>query len=152
MTDGEDEELKKLMKEAEGLGIDTSEFEEEPSYGYPEAERKENVFRFFRELLKFPKTWKVSNLTNAEIGTSKLGVRPLLELAQYARIEGLDRISNYFIGKANIVAEPTMSRKGFLPQLFVTQIKKEQKLKEPKPEKKGWFAKKTEEGEESGGQ
>lgn len=140
----EENEMKKLLQQAEDLGIDTSEFEDEPGYGSPTPEIKETIFRFFRDLLNFPKSWKVGNLSNVELGQSKLGVRHYLELAQYAEAEGLNIVADYFRGKADIVSSTSMSRKGFLPQLFVTQIKKEQKLKEPLPEKKGWFAKKTE--------
>ncbi|KKM70766.1 hypothetical protein LCGC14_1437330, partial [marine sediment metagenome] len=41
-----------------------------------------------------------------------------------------------------IMASSSMGRKGFMAQNFVTQIKKEQKIKEPAPEKKGFFGSK----------
>jgi len=40
-----------------------------------------------------------------------------------------------------------MSKKGFWSQLFVTQIRKEAKLKDKSTEKKKWFTKKPEEVE-----
>ena len=45
------------------------------------------------------------------------------------------------MGKAEIITATSMSRKGFWPQLFVTQIKKEHKVT-PKETKTGWFNKK----------
>jgi len=151
MTAEEDKELKQLLEEAKELGIDVSEYDQELSnYGSPEPEQKENIFRFFKELLKFEKTWKIGNLSAAEIGSTKLGVRHFLNLAQYAEAEGLNIVSKYLIGKANIIAEPTMGKKGFFAELFVTQIKKLEKLKEPKKEKQGWFSKNVDGGDEIG--
>lgn len=144
-----DDELEKLKAEAEALGIDTDDLETlSGDYGSPKPDKKDNIFRFFREVLKFPESWKVGNLLNSEIGQSRLTVRSYLEIARYAEQEGLDIVSQYFVDRADIVSSTSMGRKGFLAQLFVTQIKKEQKLKEPRKEKKGWF-KKSEEEEEN---
>jgi len=128
------EELEEELKKLEYLSKDSS-----LSSAYPEPEKKDNQFKFFREILHLPESWKVGNLKDEEIGKSKLGVRSYLELAQYSEAEGLDQLEKYFTGKADIVAAPTMGRKGFLAQLFVTSIKREQKIKEPSKLKKGWF-------------
>ena len=80
------------------------------------------------------------------MGIARLGVRLYLDLSNYAEVEGLDKVANYLRGKAGIITATSMSRKGFWPKLFVTQIKKEQKIV-PKEDKKGWFSKKTPEGE-----
>lgn len=109
------------------------------SYGSPEPQKKDSVYKFFREILKLPETWKVGNLTNNEIGIAKISIRGNLEIAQYAEIEGLDTIKDYFTERARIVGATSMGRKGFLAQLFVTQIKREQKVKLPSQEKKRLF-------------
>ena len=141
----DDDELEQLKKEAEELGIDISS---DSSYGSPTQEKKEGLFKFFKWVLQLKESWKVGNLLNSEIGQSKLSIRSNLELAQYSKAEKLDIVSEYFTERANIIASSSMGRKGFMPQLFVSQIKKEQKIKGPEPEKKKWFSGKTEEGQD----
>lgn len=134
----EDEELKKLDDELKKL--------DEIDYGSPSPEKKENIFKFFREILTQKDTTRIGNLINTELGLARLGVRHYLDLGNYAEVEGLDRVATYLRGKAGIITATSMSRKGFWPKLFVTQIKKEQKIV-PKEEKKGWFGKKSPEGD-----
>ena len=137
----EDEELKKLEEDVKKLeSIDTG-------YGSPEPERKDNLFKFFREILKIRDTTRVGNLTTSELGITRAGVRPYLEIASYAEAEGLDLVADYFRDKSDIITSSSMSKKGFWPQLFVTQIKAEKKVKEPTKKKKSWFAKKETEEE-----
>ena len=137
MTDKIDEELEQLEAELEDLEALTPEGKK--SYGSPSPEKKDNIFKFFREMLDIKETWKIGNLKDEEIGKTRLGVRAYLELSQYADAEGLEAISKYFTGKAGIVSDPTMGRKGFFLQTAVTQIKKEGKLKDTSQRKKGLF-------------
>ena len=147
MTNEGDEELDQL--EAELKALEDMTETGKSSYGSPTPEKKENIFKFFGEILKLKESWKVGNLKDEEIGKSKLGVRAYLELARYAKAEELDLISEYFTDKADIVAAPTMGRKGFFLQTTVTQIKKEQKLKEPSQKKRPlWFGGKKDESTE----
>lgn len=137
----EEEELERLNQElAELENMDSETLKGLSEYGSPEPEKKDGMFKFFREILHLPESWKVGNLHDTEIGHSNLSVRSLLELAKYSKAEGLDIVSQYFVDRANIVAGTTMGRKGFMPQLFVTNIKKEQKLGQQKAEKSGWFS------------
>lgn len=139
MASDEEEELKRLEEELKKLDKD---------YGSPEPERKDNIFKFFREILSIPDTTRVGNLKDTELGQSRLGVRHYLEASIYADAEGLGTVARYLRQKAGIITSTSMSRKGFWSKLFVTQIKKEQKVT-PKEPKKGWFgAKKEEEGGE----
>ena len=82
---------------------------------------------------------KVANLNNDELGKSKLSTRAYLEIGDYARRENWDKVAKYLEMKAEITAKTSMGRKGFLAQLFVTQIKKEQKIKPSREPKKRWF-------------
>ncbi len=112
-------------------------------YGYPEQDKKDSIFKFFREILHTKDSKKVGNLTDAEIGTASMGIRNYINIAAYADAEGLNIVGNYLRAKGETIAATSMSRKGFLAQLFVTQIKKEQKLRSsPSEIKKGWFARK----------
>lgn len=142
-----EDEIKKIEEEIAELEGSMSEDELSEAYGSPQPEQKDSTFRFFRDILSFPDSWKVSNLKDEEIGKSRLTVRSYLELSQYADAEDLEIISKYFNRRADIVAATAMGRKGFLAQLFVTQIKKEQKLKEPEKKKKGLFSSKEKEEE-----
>ncbi len=130
-----EEEIKELEEKISSM----SDEEIAATYGSPEPEKKDTVFKFFEKLLTLKESWKVGNLLNSEIGQSRLSIRGNLEIAQYAKAENLDIVGVYFTERAEIIASTSMGRKGFLAQLFVTQIRKEQKLKQPLPEKKKLF-------------
>ena len=134
----ESDELEQLEEELAEL--ETSGSLGKSSYGSPTQEKKDGVFKFFREILHLPETWKVGNLNDTEMGKYRLGVRSYLQLARYAKSEKLDLISEYFTDQADIVAAPTMGRKGFFLQTAVTNIRKEQKIGEPVKKKKGLFS------------
>jgi len=121
-----DDEIKELM---------------EGDYGYPKAPEKDNLYKFFREVLKSQKSHKVANFSEAEMGVMKLPVRGYMEIAAYARAEGLSEVAKYLDEKAEILAATSMGRKGFWAQLLVTQIKKEQKVPIGLPQKKNWLGK-----------
>jgi len=144
----DEEELKQLEKQLEAelkaSGMTEADLS---SYGNPQAEDKDSQLKFFREILAMKETWKVGNLKDVEIGQSSLSVRSCLELSQYAEAEGLDLVSQHFMHRGDIVAATSMGRKGFMAQLFVTSIKKEQKLKTDTGEKKPWFGRNKEETE-----
>ena len=142
--EGEDEELQKLeeeLKDLENIGTSTG-------YGSPSPEKKDNMLKLFRDMISSKDSRKIANLSTTELGHSELGVRHLLEISNYASAEGLDMVADYLTGKAEIVLATSMSKQGWFGNLVVTQIKKEQKLKEPKQIKKSLFGKK--EGENEG--
>lgn len=136
----EDEELKNLEEELKKL--------ESTEYGSPSQEKKENIFKFFREILRLKDTTRIGNLSNTELGVTRLGVRSYQEVSLYAAAEGLDTVSTYLSDKANIITATSMGRKGFWSKLFVTQIKREKK-EEPTEKKNKWFSK-TKPEEEAG--
>lgn len=149
MAKNEDnEELLKLEEELKALEALDKTSDTSSIYGTPEPEKKDSMFKFFREILKIKEPWKVGNLKDPEIGNYMLSVRSNLELASYLEKENWDLVSGFFTKQAQIVGETSMGRKGFMAQLFVTQIKKEQKLKDPPKEKKGWFGGRKNEPEE----
>ena len=118
-------------------------------YGYPKPIPKDTIFRFFRQLLRLTDNKKVGNLSAAELGNLGMTVRGYLDVANYCKTEGLDTVAEYFNNKAEIVLQTSLSKKGFLPQLFVTQVRKEQKIKTQNlQEKKGWFSSKQPRQEE----
>lgn len=136
-----EEELNKQLIELEKLD---EELDITSDYSSPSKVSKESIFKFFNRILDAKETTRIANLQGAELGVMKLGVRSYLEIADYADVEGLNKVASYLRAKAEIITRTSMSKKGFWSQLFVTQIKKEQKLREPKEIKKGLFGMKKE--------
>lgn len=126
-----DEELNKLLGESKN------------DYGSPAPIKKDTILKFFREIIHSVDSTKVANVDKLELNR----VRTLLKTANYAKVHHLETICHYLEDKAQIILATSMSKQGFLAQLFVTQIKKEQKIDKPTPQKKGLFAPKTPEGE-----
>jgi len=143
---GEDDvaELERLENELKEL----TELEKKSDYGSPPPISKDTVFKFFNKILDSKDSTKVGNLSLQELGSLRLSVRSYQEIALYADAEGLDKVAKYFKDKAEIIARTSMSKKGFWSQLFVTQIKKEQKIKDKEPKKKFLFGGKKEEESE----
>ena len=140
LTEDEQTELAELEAQAaelEALGG-------EKGYGYPKPPSKESQFKFFKEIIDREDSSKVANLDTSELGNLKLSVRSLLDLANYMKAENLGVVEKYFKDKAEIILSTSDSKKGFLAQLFVTQIKKDQKMKTPEV-KRSFFGKKKEE-------
>lgn len=113
----------------------------EGDYSSPKPADKDNLYKFFREVLRNKPSHKVANFRESEMGVMKLPVRSYMEIAAYARAEGLDIVATYLDEKAEILAATSMGRKGFWAQLLVTQIKKEQKVPIGLPQKKNWLGK-----------
>lgn len=88
----------------------------------------------------------MGNLSNTELGVTKLGVRHYLELSSYAEAEGLNLVAEYLTNKSNIITSTSMSRGGFWSKNFVTQIKTEKKETLGDKPKKSWFSKPAPEG------
>lgn len=143
-----DEELAQMSEEE----LEEYLKSQQEGYGSPSPAYKDNIFKFFREILKKKDPTRVGNLKDDELGNMRLSVRDYLDLGAYARAEGLGDVADYLDNKAFISAGTSMSRKGFLAQLFVTQIKKEQKMGQPLPQKTGLFGGLKKEGEEYGQQ
>ena len=136
-----EEQLAQLEEQLDTLGT------EEEDKDYPKAPDKDNVFKFFRYILDLKDSSKVGNLTDEELGRMKLSVRGYQDIANYAEAEKLHRVNTYMMKKGEIVLATSLSRKALLAQLFVTQIKKEQKIGKPEI-KRGLFSSKPKESEE----
>ena len=132
-----DEELQELTEELAEL--EAAAGSNKLNFGTPDAKKQEGMFKFFKEILHLPESWKVGNLKDEEIGKPTLSIRANLELAAYLKEEGWDKVADFFTTQADIVAAPTMGRKGFMAQLFVTQIRKDHKVASPTAKKKRWF-------------
>lgn len=121
---------------------------ESTGYGSPDAPVKDSTLKFFRELINGKDSTKFANLQKNELGNVKLTVRNQKRIERFASEVGLEDVARYFNGSAEDIMSTSLGLKGFMAQLFVTQIKKEQKLKEPEKKKEGWFAKKEAQDEQ----
>jgi hypothetical protein len=138
--DEEYEQLKDKLSELENEDDNTT-----PEYTPPQAEQKDNIFRFFRHILDTYDTTRIARLRDNELGASRLGVRHWQEIATFSKAMNLDKVSDYCNARSQIISATSMSRDGFWAQLFVTQIKKEHKLGTQAPQKKGLFWRKKDE-------
>lgn len=115
--------------------------------GYPEQQRKDDIIRFFRDILKeedYEKIIKVGNLEKEEIGWAKLPVRNLFNIANYAEKEGLTEVSTFLKQKAGVISGSSLSKKAEFIRLLVTQKRETRTLGTPKRvETRGMFGKKT---------
>jgi hypothetical protein len=142
MTREVDDEVIMLPEEEDGY--DNDELEQlmgNKNYGYPTPPTKDSIFKFFRDILGLEDSSKAGNLESNEMGQLKLTVRHYQDLANFAKYRNLDIVNAYLKGKSEIILSTSLSRKGFLPQLFVTQIKKEQKMRKAEAQvKQGFFS------------
>ena len=130
-----DKEIKALEEELKKLE------DKDTSYGSPKSPDKESLFKFYNKLLTIKDTTRIGNLTAPELGLGRLTVRGNKSIALYAEAENLQVVADYFNNQSNILTESSMAKKGFMSQLFFTQIKREKKDK-PKTEKRKWFSNK----------
>jgi len=114
------------------------------------AQEKENLYGFFTRVIQHPDTLKIGNVDETELGEPQMTIRGLKELELFCRdVYKNDSWANWFRQMAEIQLASSLSKKGFLLKLLVTQ-KKELADVTPKVKKKnkGWFKKKDSSAEE----
>ena len=90
---------------------------------YPDAVPKESIFTFFRHLLGIGDSSKVANLDKRELGMLDLSVRNSEHLAFLGDALHNKSYEDFFMKKAEITLATSMSKKGWLPELVVSQKK-----------------------------
>ena len=103
---------------------DGQTYDYQQGYGYPEPTVKENIFKFFREILNLEDSTKVSFLEGADLHN----VRLYQDTAVYLEIEGASLVADYFNDLAENTLATAMSKKGFFLNTTVTQVRKVQRL------------------------
>lgn len=84
-------------------------------------ENRSGVWKLFNNIWKSKDTIRVSNLTSIEIGLPHVNVRGSLHASDVAARLGQPALSDFFREQAEIVSRTSGSRKGWLPELFVSQ-------------------------------
>ena len=132
-----EEEIAQLEDELKKIESDGTS---ESSFSSPSPEKKDSTLVLFRELIASEDSRKFGNLDKKELGNAAMSVRDQLDIANYLESEGLTKLSEYMQRKAEIIFATSLSKNAKLIDNLITQIKKEQKLKEAPPtEKRGFF-------------
>lgn len=151
----EDEENIPIIEEVEQAQYDehgdyndyVAEGQEDQQFGsYPGAKAKDSIFTFFNNILRLKDSTKVSNLDKFELGKLDLSVRSCEYLAKLGYMLHNKSYGDWFMTKAEITLASSMSKKGWLPELVVSQKKFSQRTVQPMsvpaaavPAKKGGF-------------
>lgn len=120
-----------------------TENQEEQQFGsYPNQVPKESIFTFFRHILGITDSSKVGNLDKRELGMLDLSVRNCEYLAKLGTMLHNKAYNEYFMQKAEITLATSMSKKGWLPELVVSQKRFTSRQVQPmalQPAKKGFL-------------
>ena len=116
---------------------------EDQQFGaYPGQVPRESIFTFFAKVLGLKDSSKVGNLDRRELGMLDLSVRNCEYLANLGSMLHNKSYNNFFMRKAEITLATSMSKKGWLPELVVSQKKFSQRTVQPmalQPSKKGFL-------------
>lgn len=108
------------------------ETQEEQQFGsYPSAVPRESIFTFFRHVLGIKDSSKVGNLDRRELGMLDLSVRNSEHLAKLGYMLHNRSYNEFFMTKAEITLATSMSKKGWLQELVVSQKKFSQRTVQP---------------------
>ena len=117
--------------------------QEEQQFGsYPGAIPKESIYTFFMRILGIKDSSKVANLDKRELGMLDLSVRNCEHLAGLGTMLHNKSYNEFFMNKAEITLATSMSKKGWLPELVISQKKFSQRTVQPmalQPSKKGFL-------------
>lgn len=117
MANDDEAELRQLTQEVDNLIAQNDGFT-------PPEMVKDSQYKFMRELLVTNDSKKIANLSNDEIGQTKLSMRGSLMVAQLADTLELEPFKKFYTDQAEIIAATSMARKMAFAQLLFTQIKK----------------------------
>lgn len=129
--------------DARDFGEYQQEIQEEQQFGsYPNAIPRDSIFTFFRHILGLKDSSKVANLDKRELGMLDLSVRNSEHLGKLGYMLHNKSYGDFFMNKAEITLATSLSKKGFLPELVVSQKRFSQRTVQPmslQPAKKGFL-------------
>jgi hypothetical protein len=147
----EDDEQMPIPDEVEqGYADDQQDFHdyqqesmEDQQFGaYPGAVQKDSIFTFFSRVLGLKDSVKVANLDKRELGMLDLSVRNCRYLANLGVLLNNRSYAEFFMGKGEVTLATSMSKKGWFPELVISQKKLSQRTVQPmamQPSKKGFL-------------
>ena len=98
---------------------------------YPNPTPKDSIFTFFKHILGIRDSSKVSNLDKKELGMLDLSVRNCQYLSVLGTLLHNKAYHDFFMAKGEITLATAMSKKGWLPELVVSQKKFSQRTVQP---------------------
>jgi len=109
-----------------------AEGSDEQQFGaYPGQIPRDSIFTFFAKVLGLRDSSKVANLDRRELGMLDLSVRNCEYLAKLGTMLHNKSYNDFFMAKAEITLATSMSKKGWLPELVVSQKKFSQRTVQP---------------------
>ena len=121
------------------------DFQQEQQFGnYLGQKVKDSIFGFFNNVLGLKNSTKVANLDKRELGAPDISVRSCENLSKLGELLHNKSYQDYFRSKSEVVLATSMSKKGWLPELVVSQKRFTQRNVQPmlaSVQKKGLFNK-----------
>jgi len=109
----------------------------------PTWKEKDDLYTLFWRVLGVRDSSKVGNLDKFELGMLNISVRDCLRIALLSETLGHDGFADFFMQQAQIVLRTSASKKGWLPELFVTRkterMKRREEIARPQPQQKKKF-------------
>lgn len=127
------ETVEQSYNDEQGDFIDhQQDMQEDSQFGnYPAPSPRESIFSFFNRVLDLKDSSKVANLDKMELGRLDLSVRNSEHLAFLGTALHNKSYHDFFMKKAEITLATSMSKKGWLQELVVTQKKFTQRSVQP---------------------
>ena len=97
--------------------------DDEQFLGYSESKPKEGLYQLFSKVLNMPSSIKTSNVDKFELGQLGISIRECLRVSLIGKTFGHRTFANFFENQANIITDTSMSKRGWLAELFVTSKK-----------------------------
>ncbi len=106
--------------------ISEEEFEHEDvqeggfDVGNSEPSPPGGIYRLFDIILNKPKSTKVSNINQEELGSLGISVREAMRISLLGKTFGHPRFADFFMQNAGIISDSAMSKDGWFTELIVT--------------------------------
>lgn len=121
-----------FIEDQQDYGEYQQEYQEDQQFGtMPEQNRRESLFSFFKHIIGIKDSSKVANLDKLELGRLDLSVRNCEYLAKLGNVLHNKSFNEFFMAKAEITLATSMSKKGWLPELIVSQKRFTQRSVQP---------------------
>lgn len=98
-------------------------FSDDADLGYSEPKPLGGLYALFGDILQMPRTTRVANLDKHELGELGMNVRDALRIAHIGKVFHHPVFAKFFLDQSSIVTDTSMSKKGWLPELFITSRK-----------------------------
>ena len=116
------------INDEEGMyeDLENEEFPEEElesgeeNYVGSEPPQPGGIYSLFQTVLNKPRSTKVSNLNQEELGNLGMSVRDSMRIALLAERFGHKTYGTFFLNQAGIISDSAMSKDGWFTELFVT--------------------------------